>query len=84
MIDNWTVPGFNGDDKEQQVEKATFTVTRDGKEGYIYYDDALIYDRQEGAEEGDDLFDALVGLGKSMAAKGYVEFVERDGGRGCE
>lgn len=84
MFDMNVVPGFNGDNQEQQVEKAIFTVTRDGKEGYIYYDDALIYDRQEGEDGGDDLFEALVRLGKSMAAKGYVEFVERDGGRGCE
>jgi hypothetical protein len=87
MIDNWTVPGFRGDnlpDLEDGNEVVKFEVTRDGDEGYIYYDEALIYDRQVGIDGGDDLFEALVGLGRRMEARGYVEMVEQERGSNNE
>lgn len=84
MFDQNVVPGFLGDDREQEVEKATFEVYRDGNEGYIYYNGALIYDREADENGEDDLFDALVELGRNMNSRGYVDFTEKDGGRGCE
>lgn len=84
MFDQNVVPGFLGDDREPEVEKSTFEVYRDGEEGYICFNDDLIYERMADGDGKDELFDALVELGKKMELKGYVDFTEKDGGRGCE
>jgi hypothetical protein len=84
MVDMNVVPGLLGDDREQEVEKVTFEVYRDGEEGYIYWNGDLLYDREADENGEDDLFEALARLGQNMEKRGHLDFIEKDGGRGCE
>lgn len=79
MIDQHVPPSYGGDDHDgQEVEPARFDVIRwGGGDGDIYYDGYLLYSKDLNEDGEDDLFEALVGLGRKMEARGYVEMVEQ-------